>query len=152
MKEEFIAEALREAERSLLLDEVPVGAVIVKDNKIIARTHNLRETLNDATAHAEVLAIKKACEVLGSWRLTGCDMYVTLEPCPMCAGAILQSRIRKLYIGAFDPRTGACGSVINLLQNDALNHWIEIDWLYNEKCSDILTNFLKIKGSIKGEK
>lgn len=145
MKEEFIAEALREAERSLLLDEVPVGAVIVKDNKIIARTHNLRETLNDATAHAEVLAIKKACEVLGSWRLTGCDMYVTLEPCPMCAGAILQSRIRKLYIGAFDPRTGACGSVINLLQNDGLNHWIEIDWLYNEKCSDILTNFFKNK-------
>ena len=145
MKEEFIAEALREAERSLLLDEVPVGAVIVKDNKIIARTHNLRETLQDATAHAEVLAIKKACEVLGSWRLTECDMYVTLEPCPMCAGAILQSRIRKLYIGAFDPRAGACGSVINLLQNDGLNHWIEINWLYNEECSNLLTNFFKNK-------
>lgn len=145
MKKDFIREALKEAKRSLLLDEVPVGAVIVKDNKIIARTHNLRETLQDATAHAEVLAIKKACEVLGSWRLTGCDMYVTLEPCPMCAGAILQSRISKLYIGTFDPTSGACGSVINVLQNDALNHWIEIDWLYNEECGNILTNFFKDK-------
>ena len=145
MKKDFIREALKEAKRSLLLDEVPVGAVIVKDNKIIARTHNLRETLQDATAHAEVLAIKKACEVLGSWRLTGCDMYVTLEPCPMCAGAILQSRISKLYIGTFDPTAGACGSVINVLQNDALNHWIEIDWLYNEECGNILTNFFKDK-------
>lgn len=145
MKKDFIHEALKEAKRSLLLDEVPVGAVIVKDNKIIARMHNLRETLQDATAHAEVLAIKKACEVLGSWRLSGCDMYVTLEPCPMCAGAILQSRISKLYIGAFDPRGGACGSVINILQNDALNHWIEINWLYNEECGNLLTDFFKDK-------
>jgi tRNA(adenine34) deaminase len=145
MKKDFIREALKEAERSLLLEEVPVGAVIVKDNEIIARTHNLRETLQDATAHAEVLAIKNACEVLGSWRLTGCDMYVTLEPCPMCAGAILQSRISKLYIGAFDPRAGACGSVINILQNDALNHWIEINWLYNEECGNLLTDFFKNK-------
>jgi tRNA(adenine34) deaminase len=145
MKKDFIHEAIKEAKRSLLLDEVPVGAVIVKDNEIIARTHNLRETLQDATAHAEVLAIKKACEVLGSWRLTGCDMYVTLEPCPMCAGAILQSRISKLYIGAFDPRAGACGSVINILQNDALNHWIEINWLYNEECGNLLTDFFKNK-------
>jgi len=143
MKKDFIHEALKEAKRSLMLDEVPVGAVIVKDNEIIARTHNLRETLQDATAHAEVLAIKKACEFLGSWRLTGCDMYVTLEPCPMCAGAILQSRISKLYIGAFDPRVGACGSVINILQNDALNHWIEINWLYNEECGNLLTDFFK---------
>ena len=145
MKKDFINEALKEAKRSLLLHEVPVGVVIVKDNKVIARAHNLRETLQDATAHAEVLVIKKACEVLGSWRLTGCDMYVTLEPCPMCAGAILQSRISKLYIGAFDPRTGSCGSVINLLQNDALNHWIEINWLYNDECSNLLTSFFKDK-------
>lgn len=145
MEKEFIHEALKEAKRSLLLNEVPVGAVIVKDNKIIARTHNLRETLQDATAHAEVLAIKKACEVLGNWRLTGCDMYVTLEPCPMCAGAILQSRISKLYIGAFDPSVGACGSVINLIQNDALNQWIEVNWLYNEECGNLLTDFFKDK-------
>jgi len=145
MKKDFIQESLKEAKISLLLNEVPVGAIIVKDNKIIARGHNLRETLQDATAHAEILAIKKACEVIGSWRLTGCDMYVTLEPCPMCAGAILQSRINKLYIGMFDPSVGACGSVINLIQNDDLNHWTEINWLYNEECGNILTNFFKAK-------
>ncbi|MEK6265055.1 MAG: nucleoside deaminase [Clostridium sp.] len=145
MEKHFIHEALKEAKRSLLLNEVPVGAVIVKDNKIIARAHNLRETLQDATAHAEVLAIKKACEVTGGWRLTGCDMYVTLEPCPMCAGAILQSRISKLYIGAFDPSVGACGSVVNLIQNDALNQWIEINWLYNAECGNLLTHFFKNK-------
>lgn len=145
MEKEFINEALKEAKRSLFLNEVPVGAIIVKDNEIIARTHNLRETLQDATAHAEVLAIKKACEVIGNWRLAGCDMYVTLEPCPMCAGAILQSRIRKLYIGAFDPSVGACGSVINLIQNDALNQWIEVKWLYNEECGNLLTDFFKDK-------
>ena len=145
MKEEFIHEALKEAKRSLLLNEVPVGAIIVKDNKIIARAHNLRETLQDVSAHAEVLAIKKACEVLGSWRLTGCEMYVTLEPCPMCAGTILQARISKLCIGAYDPSVGSCGSVINILQNDALNHWIQIDWLYNEECGNLLTNFFKDK-------
>ena len=145
MEKHFIHEALKEAKRSLLLNEVPVGAVIVKDNKIIARAHNLRETLQDATAHAEILAIKKACEVTGGWRLTGCDMYVTLEPCPMCAGAILQSRISKLYIGAFDPSVGACGSVVNLIQNDALNQWIEINWLYNTECGNLLTHFFKNK-------
>lgn len=145
MKNEFIQEALIEAKRSLLLHEVPVGAVIVKDNEIIARAHNLRETLQDATAHAEILAIRKACDILGSWRLNGCDMYVTLEPCPMCAGAILQSRINKLYIGIFDPSVGACGSVINLIQNDALNHWTEINWLYNDECGNLLTDFFKDK-------
>jgi tRNA(adenine34) deaminase len=145
MENKFIYEAIKEAKRSLLLDEVPVGAIIVKDNIIIARAHNLRETLQDATAHAEVLAIKKACEVLGGWRLTGCNMYVTLEPCPMCAGAILQSRISKLYIGAFDPSVGSCGSVINILQNDALNHWIQINWLYNAECGNLLPDFFKDK-------
>ena len=145
MEKHFIHEALKEAKRSLSLNEVPVGVVIVKDNEIIARAHNLRETLQDVTAHAEILAIRKACAVIGGWRLTGCDMYVTLEPCPMCAGAILQSRIRKLYIGMFDPSVGACGSVINLLQNDQINHWTEINWLYNEECGNILTDFFKNK-------
>lgn len=145
MSEEFIHEALKEAKRSLLLNEVPVGAIIVKDNRIIARAHNLRETLQDVSAHAEVLAIRRACEVLGNWRLTGCEMYVTLEPCPMCAGTILQSRISKLYIGAYDPSVGSCGSVINILQNDALNHWMQIDWLYNEECGNLLTDFFKGK-------
>jgi Cytosine/adenosine deaminases len=143
MHKNFMIEAINEGKRSLLLEEVPVGAIIVKSDKIIARAHNLRETLKDPTAHAEILAIKKASEVIGSWRLTDCSMYVTLEPCPMCAGAILQSRISNVYIGTFDPTVGACGSVVNILQNDSLNHWTNIHWTYNEDCSNILVNFFK---------
>lgn len=145
MKETFMNEALKEAKKALSLNEVPVGAVIVKDGKIIARAHNLRETLNDPTAHAEIIVIKKASEILQSWRLTECSLYVTLEPCPMCAGAILQSRIGKVYIGTFDANTGACGSVINLIQNDNLNQWVDLKWMYDQKCSDILVNFFKGK-------
>lgn len=136
-------EALKEANRALVLKEVPVGAVIVKDNKIIARAHNLKETLNDPTAHAEVLVIKKACELLNNWRLTGCELYVTLEPCPMCASIIGQSRINKLYIGSFDPTAGACGSVIDILGNPHLNYKIEVNWMYNEECGKILSEFFK---------
>lgn len=143
MNDYFMLEAIREAEKSLFLREVPVGAVIVKDGKLIASSHNLRETLNDPTAHAEILAIKKAADFLQNWRLKGCSMYVTLEPCPMCAGAILQSRISNLYIGTFDPIAGACGSVVNILQNDNLNHWTNVYWNYNEKCSNILSEFFK---------
>lgn len=143
MDKRFMFEAIYEARRSILLKEVPVGAVIVKENKIIARAYNLRETLRDPTAHAEILAIRKASEALQSWRLSGCSMYVTLEPCPMCAGAILQSRISNLYIGTFDSTAGACGSVINILQNDSLNHWTNIHWVYNEDCSNILVDFFK---------
>ncbi|MTK13633.1 MAG: nucleoside deaminase [Clostridiaceae bacterium] len=143
MNNKFMIEAILEAEKSMLLKEVPVGAVIVKDNNIIARAHNLRETLNSSLAHAEILAIEKASEVIQNWRLNECSMYVTLEPCPMCAGAILQSRISNLYIGTFDPTAGACGSVVNVLQNDALNHWTNIHWLYDEKCSNILIEFFK---------
>lgn len=143
MHESFMFEAICEAKRSLMLKEVPVGAVIVKNGVIISRAHNLRETLKDPTAHAEILAIKKASEILQNWRLSGCSMYVTLEPCPMCAGAILQSRISNLFIGTFDPTAGACGSVVNLLQNDLLNHWTNINWTYNIECSDLLVNFFK---------
>jgi tRNA(adenine34) deaminase len=142
---EFINQALIEAKLALELGEVPVGAVIVKHGEIIARAHNLRETLKDPTAHAEVLAIKKASEVLGNWRLTGCSMYVTLEPCPMCAGAILQARISTLYIGAFDPTAGACGSVINIVQNENLKPFVRVNWMYDDECSDILTGFFKAK-------
>jgi tRNA(adenine34) deaminase len=141
----FMDEALTEAKKALCIKEVPVGAVIVKDNKIIARAYNLRETLNDPTAHAEIIAIKKASEILYSWRLTDCSMYVTLEPCPMCAGAIVQSRISKLYIGTFDPKAGACGSVMNVVQNDNLNHWVDVKWIYDERCSNILVDFFKRK-------
>lgn len=135
--------ALEEAKKAREKGEVPVGVVIVKDGKIIAKAHNLKETLNDPTAHAEILAIKKACKKLNNWRLHGCEMYVTLEPCPMCAGAILQSRISKIHIGTFDETTGAAGSIINILQNPNLNHFLDIVWNNDEECSRILTEFFK---------
>ena len=133
--------ALEEAEKAREKGEVPVGAVIVKDGEIIARAHNLKETLKDPTAHAEILAIREACNKLNNWRLNGCEMYVTLEPCPMCAGAILQSRLSKIYIGTFDDTTGAAGSVVNILQNH--NYFLEVVWENDEKCSKILTKFFK---------
>lgn len=143
--EDFMIEAIGEAKKSMELYEVPVGAVIVKNGVIIARAHNLKEKLKDPTAHAEILAIKKAAVFLNNWRLMDCSMYVTLEPCPMCAGAILQSRISKLYIGTFDPVCGACGSVINVIQNNNLNRWTDIKWCYDDRCSDILKDFFKTK-------
>jgi tRNA(adenine34) deaminase len=145
MKKFYMKEALKEANRALCLREVPVGAIIVKDNKIIARAHNLKETLKDPTAHAEVLAIRKACEVLNNWRLTGCEMYVTLEPCPMCASTIAQARISKLYIGTFDPTAGGCGSVVNIIDNAHLNYKVQVEWMYDELCSKLLTTFFKEK-------
>lgn len=135
--------ALEEAEKAREKGEVPVGAVIVKNGEIIAKAHNLKESLNDPTAHAEILAIREACNKLNNWRLHGCEMYVTLEPCPMCAGAILQSRLSKIYIGTFDDTTGAAGSVVNILQNHNLNHFLEVVWENDEKCSKILTKFFK---------
>jgi len=141
----FLEEAIMEARLSEGLDEVPVGAIIVKDNKVIGRGHNLKETMKDSTAHAEILAIRQASQNLRNWRLSDCELYVTLEPCAMCAGAILSSRIRKVYVGASDPTAGACGSVINVLQNDALNKWTEVIWLYDKECSDILSDYFKGK-------
>mgnify|MGYP000901813646 CR=1 FL=1 len=145
MDDFYLKEALREAQKCLEINEVPVGAVIVRNNKIIARGHNLKEALNDCTAHAEIVAIREASKAAGSWRLTDCDLYVTLEPCPMCAGAIMSARLRKVYIGAFDSKGGACGSVINVLQNDSLNKWTEIIWMYNQECADIISNYFKKK-------
>ncbi|EGT3616000.1 nucleoside deaminase [Clostridium perfringens] len=135
--------ALEEAEKARKNGEVPVGAVIVKDGEVIAKAHNLKESLNDPTAHAEILAIREACNKLNNWRLHGCEMYVTLEPCPMCAGAILQSRLSKVYIGTFDDTTGAAGSIVNILQNHNLNHFLEVNWENDENCSKILTKFFK---------
>lgn len=143
MYDKFMEEALKEAHVSLVMNEVPVGAVIVKDEKIISRGHNLRETLKDPSAHAEMIAIRKACEAVGDWRLNGCELYVTLEPCPMCAGAILQSRISRVFIGTFDPEAGACGSVINVVQNDNLHAAADVRWIYDERCSRILEDFFK---------
>lgn len=145
MENFFLEEALKEAKISLKLDEVPVGAVIVRDNEIIGRGHNLKETLKDCTAHAEIKAIGEASKQVESWRLSDCDLYVTLEPCIMCAGAILNSRIKRVFIGTFDATAGACGSVINVLQNDSISKWTEIIWLNNAECGDMLTNYFKMK-------
>ncbi|MBQ9279498.1 MAG: tRNA adenosine(34) deaminase TadA [Clostridia bacterium] len=126
MPEEFMKEALKEAQKAMSKEEVPIGAVIVKDGKIIARGHNLRETKKDACAHAEIIAIQKACKKLDAWRLEDCEIYVTLEPCSMCAGAIMNARIKKLYIGAMEPKSGSVGSKLNLLGDYTFNHKVEV--------------------------
>lgn len=141
MNKIFMEKALEEARKAYLKDEVPVGAVVVKNKEIISCAHNLRETLNDSTAHAEILAIRKACKKLNNWRLTGCEMYVTLEPCPMCSGAIFQSRIKKIYIGTADTTTGSCGSILNVVQNNSFNHYVDVCWEYDEECSKIISDF-----------
>lgn len=136
--------AYKEALKAYSKDEVPIGAVIVKDGKIIARGHNERELKQDATLHAEITAIRKACKKLGSWRLNDCDIYVTLEPCTMCAGALIQSRIRTLYIGALDPRAGAAGSVIDVFNVKEFNHKVEVVYgIMEEECSEILKKFFR---------
>ena len=142
MQEKFMKEALKEAQKAYKKLEVPVGAIIVKDGKIVARAHNLKETKNDTTKHAEILAIEKASKKLGNWRLIDCEMYVTLEPCPMCAGAIVNSRIKKVNIGAMDEKTGACGSKLNLLQDFNFDTKVdmEIGILENE-CRELLQKF-----------
>ena len=124
--EEFMRMALREAEAAAAKGEVPVGAVIVKDGRIIGRAHNMRETLSDPTAHAEMIAITQAAEALDAWRLEGATMYVTLEPCAMCAGAIVLARLRRLVYAATDPKAGACGTLYNIVQDERLNHRVEL--------------------------
>ncbi|MCG0275939.1 MAG: tRNA adenosine(34) deaminase TadA [Thermosediminibacteraceae bacterium] len=144
--EYFMREALKEAQKAFEKDEVPIGAVIAKDSRIIARAHNLRELAQDATAHAEVLAIRAACEVLGSWRLTGCSLYVTLEPCPMCAGAIILARLDRVVFGAWDPKAGAAGSVVDLFGIEKFNHHPEvISGVLAEECGTLLKEFFRQK-------
>ena len=140
---DFMRLAKDEAILAMNKGEIPVGAVVVKNGVVIGKAHNLKETLNDSTAHAEILAIKEASKYIGNWRLNGAEMYVTLEPCPMCASAILQSRISKVYIGTFNKDMGACGSVINVLDNRRLNSFLDIKWIYDEECSDLLRRFFK---------
>lgn len=143
-------EALKEAKKAELIDEVPIGCVIVKDDKIIARGHNQRETNQSPIGHAEIIAINKASKKLKSWRLEGCDIYVTLEPCIMCSGAIIQSRISKVYYGASDPKGGALGSSINVLEANNINHHPEvISGVLKEECSKIITNYFKLKRQSK---
>ena len=137
-------EALKEAKKAYEKLEVPVGAVIVKEGKIIARAHNLKESKKDTTKHAEILAIQKASQKLNTWRLNDCEMYVTLEPCTMCAGALIQARLGKLYIGTMDYKTGACGSVLNVLEDYPFNHKIEYETgILKEECEKILQDFFK---------
>ena len=150
MQEKFMKEALKEAKKAYDKLEVPVGAIIVKDGKIIARGHNLKETKFDTTNHAEIIAIQKASKKLKSWRLLDCEMYVTLEPCSMCAGAIINSRIKKVYIGANDERTGAVGSVLNLFEDYKFNHNVEFEkGILKEDCENILKDFFKNLRKIK---
>jgi tRNA(adenine34) deaminase len=142
----FMGEALRQARKAETQEEVPIGAVIVYQSGIIARAWNQVETLKDATAHAEMLAITQAESVLEDWRLTECDLYVTKEPCPMCAGAIVQARIRRVIFGCSDPKTGAAGGMINLLQMPPLNHSCFITpGVRESECRQILQNFFRAK-------
>ena len=143
-KEKFMKQALKEAQKAYKKEEIPIGAVIVKDGKIIARAHNLKEIKHDATEHAELGAIRKASKKLGAWRLSNCELYTTLEPCPMCAGALIQARIKKVYIGAMDEKSGACGSVLNLLKEHKFNHQVQIEEnVLEDECKKILQDFFK---------
>jgi len=139
-------EALKEAQKALREDEVPVGAVIIFKNRIIARSHNQVERLKDPTAHAEMIALTSAAHYLGTKWLNGVSMYVTIEPCSMCAGALVLARTKNLYFGAKDPKTGACGSVINIINHKKLNHRIKIkSGILEKECGDLLREFFKKK-------
>ena len=149
-KEKFMKEAIKEAKKAYKKLEVPVGAVIVKDGEMIAKAHNLKETKYDTTKHAEILAIQRASKKLKSWRLLDCEMYITLEPCTMCAGAIINSRIKKIYIGAMDEKTGAAGSKLNLFEDYTFNHKVEVETnVLKEECETILKEFFKELRKIK---
>lgn len=138
----YMFAALQEAEKALEDNEVPVGAVVVKDNKIIGRGYNQVEKLKDATAHAEMIALTAASSNAGNWRLNDCEIYVTLEPCIMCTGALLASRIKRLYFAAFDPKFGACGSIYNLAEEGLYNHRIEVvSGVYSEESRSLMTQF-----------
>lgn len=142
--EKYMKAALREAQKAYRLDEVPIGCVIVQNDKIIARGYNRRNTDKNTLAHAELSAIKKASKKTGDWRLEDCTMYVTLEPCQMCAGAIVQSRLGKVIIGSMNPKAGCAGSVINLLQMKQFNHQVEmVTGVLEEECSTMLSGFFQ---------
>lgn len=137
-------DALKQAKKAFDIDETPIGAVIVRDGKVIARGYNKRETKKNCLCHAEIEAINKACKKLGGWRLTRCDMYVTLEPCPMCAGAIIASRIENLYFGAYDEKSGSAKSVVNLFENGMYNHDVNVcGGLMSDESSKMLKTFFK---------
>ena len=146
MTEKFMQIAIKEAEKAVAMDEVPIGAIIVLDGKVIAKAHNKTESNQSATAHAEILAIEKACKKLKSWRLDGCELFVTLEPCAMCAGAIVGARIKKVYFGANEPKSGCVESLYPILSNSGLNHTVEFEGgILGEQCSKMLKDYFKFK-------
>ncbi|MGY3708641.1 tRNA adenosine(34) deaminase TadA [Granulicatella adiacens] len=143
-KEFFMREALKEAQKAYDQEEVPIGAVVVLNGEIIGRGHNLREKEQDATLHAEIKAIRQANQHLGSWRLEDCELFVTLEPCPMCSGAMILARMKKVIFGAFDPKAGTAGTFMNLLQDSRFNHQVEVEQgILEDECKDILQQFFK---------
>lgn len=153
MKEKYMEIALRQASKAYDLNEIPVGAVIVKDDQIISKAYNVKEKNNDPCGHAEIRAIKKACKKLNSWRLDDCEMYVTLEPCLMCAGAIIHSRIKKIYIGTLDNKTGAIISKAKVFNEYIVNHKVDYEYgIMQKECSNILKDFFKLLRKVKKEK
>lgn len=155
--EKYMRAAIGQARKAGAIGEVPIGCVIVYEDKIIARGYNRRTIDKNVLSHAEIIAIKKACKKMGDWRLEGCTMYVTLEPCPMCAGAIVQARIPKVVIGCMNPKAGCAGSVLDLLHEDGFNHQVEMEsGVLEEECSRLMKDFFKAlrekKAAIKKKK
>lgn len=143
-EEKYMREAVRQAKKAAALNEVPIGCVIVHEGKIIGRGYNRRMTDHSVLAHAEIIAIRKACKKIGDWRLEDCTIYITLEPCPMCAGAIVQARIPKAVIACMNPKAGCAGSVMDLLHEDGFNHQVETEvGLMGEECSNMLKDFFR---------
>lgn len=142
--EKYMKEAIRQAKKAYVLGEVPIGCVIVYEDQIIGRGYNRRTIDGNTLAHAEMIAIKKACKKMGDWRLEDCTMYVTLEPCQMCSGALVQSRMKKVVIGCMNPKAGCAGSILNLLQVDEFNHQVEVAiGVLGEECSNLMKTFFK---------
>ena len=152
--EKYMKQAIRLAGKAAELGEVPIGCVIEYQGKVIGRGYNRRTTDKSTLAHAEIIAIKKACKKMGDWRLEDCTMYVTLEPCQMCAGAIVQARVKKVVIGCMNPKAGCAGSILNVLQMEEFNHQVEIErGVLEEECSQMLTSFFKnLRKKLKAQK
>ena len=142
--EKYMKEAMKQAKKAAAIEEVPIGCVIVYEDKIIARGYNKRNLKKNTLAHAEIIAMNKASKVIGDWRLEDCTMYVTLEPCPMCAGAIVQARIPRVVVGSMNPKAGCAGSVLNVLQTEGFNHQVELaTGVLEEECSEMLSSFFR---------
>lgn len=153
-EEKYMKEAIRQAKKAYAIGEVPIGCVIVYEDKIVGRGYNRRMTDKNTLSHAELNAIKKASKVMGDWRLDDCEMFITLEPCQMCSGAIVQSRIKKVYIGSMNPKAGCAGSILNLLQVPQFNHQVEMEkGILEEECSSMLKHFFReLREKNKGRK